>query len=612
MKTALSYFFIAGLFAGLIAQKAGEVKTFKDKKVKLNVNNLYNISVNSDNNEVQAYTFNKKGKAESILFNSNFTLKEKKEIDFDFDRDRDKKIKEQYGDGVKLEYGKNGYPFLVLQEDVLYIGMKGLGIKLSADANKVGLNLISGTNMFIERGRLIQYTSSYNYGSYGSGSSVNNEFQAQDELKLKSDEDKNMTYEYSKTNGQEFYFRNTSEVSMTTYQKSGESKSLVYSGMYADYYKVYDTYSSHTKTAVKGGAIARRLISGASGDVLLVGKRTNVFKFGKRPDAEDYLPYYYIFQIDARTLDIKAQNKFQEPLMRGIVFRHALSVSGGMLLVSAPVKNAGDKVTPKDENVKRYVFRHFCDDAKMSWELVHEMPSGFTRFLNLVELPDSSMILYAIADSKKADSYFNKKIGVSGDIFYSIKIKNGKVLGSTTLNMEEYYAGYKLPANIKPVKEPFNIQEQELKIVQARSLDDGGIIITGIVTKTDPANGVVRIFGSVLLHFSVNGQLENRFFMPNTSETRPRLDPLTFQTDEHEFLWLTFNSKGGNESLLSPAFTKINLKDKTISPALLVGDKDHVVTSKNPMIFNPETKTMSFFGFDADGEEFWTQNIVLE
>jgi len=592
-----------------LAQKPGDIKTFKDKKVKLNVDNLYRLEIEGDN-EMKAYTFNKKGQAEVTSFDSSLGLKDRKDVDFDFDKDEQETFKKRYGSQVRMEYGDNGYPYLVLKDNVLYITSNVLGIKIQGDMNKIGLN-VQATGMLLQKGQIIQYTSSYNHGTYGSGNSVETRFKALQEVRLKSDEEKNMDFEYQKSNGEVFSFANTSEMNMTTYNKSGTEKELLYSGQYADYYKVYDKYTAHSKQKTAYGMIRRSMIEGATGDMLIVGKRRPIVKFAKRPAPEDMLPYYYVFRIDPLTLEVKEQSKFQEPVSRGVIFRHCLNVSGGMLLVSAPTKFAGDNVMPKDENGRRYVFRHIAENTKPDWQVEYEMPSGFTRFVNAIELPDSSIILYGTADSKKADTYYNKKIGLSGDVFYSIKIRNGKVLGAFATPLDSYHASFRLPEGLK-AKEGYDPETQTLTVVQTRYLSDGNTMLVATATEFDGKEQKDKIKGNVILVFNTEGKLERQFWIPSDSPVKPGLDPLTFQQSEHEFLWLTFESGDPNGRFMHPSFCRINLESNSVSAPVPVGDAKHFVTTKNPMIISPDNKVLNFFGFDKGGKEFWTQAITLE
>jgi|GEM_PF-2764686 len=597
-----------------IAQQASEIKVFRDKKVKLNVSSLYDVVVNADGSEIQAITYSKKGVAESVIFDKSLALKSVNEIEIDFEKDQRTKIQKKYGDEAELAYTENGYPYLILKKDVLYIADSFFGLKLQGEMNKIGQNISTGLNLLIQKGEIVQYGTSYDNGTYGSGEGISTRFVSRSESKLKSDEDKNVSYEFHKSNGEEFKFVNTSVMNITTYNYMGEQKSLVYSNGYADYYKVYDVYNGHTNYGkVRAGIIQRNLISGASGTMLLVAKRRPIIAFGKAPSKEDLLPYYYVYQIDSKTLEVLNKTKFQEPISRAIIFRNSLSICGGALLVSAPTNvTASGNIVPIDPDAKKYVFRHVTDDAKLNWEFEYKVPSGFTRFVNAVELPDSSIILYATVDMKKADNYYNKKMGVSGDGFYSMKIKNGKVIGAPSLGMEDFIKHYKTPQSIKPKVAGYDPQDHALQTTQTRMLDNGGMMVIGMATKFDSKLQKDLIIGHVIFHFDVNGGLANQFWIPSESNVKPELDPVTFQISEDEFLWLTFESKDEFGKFMTPSFSKFNLKTKTISDVTMIGDDKHYVTTKNPMVMSPDNKTMKFFGFDKGGKEFWTQEVSLQ
>jgi hypothetical protein len=101
-------------------------------------------------------------------------------------------------------------------------------------------------------------------------------------------------------------------------------------------------------------------------------------------------------------------------------------------------------------------------------------------------------------------------------------------------------------------------------------------------------------------------------FGPYESNTKPEIDTANLQIPEDESPWLTFESKDKLGKFMAPSFSKFNLKTKTISELIPIGDDKHYVTTNPPMAMSPDNKTMKFFGVDKGGKEFWTQEVSLQ
>lgn len=593
---ALFLFSLAGL-----AQTAEPVKLFKDKKVKLSVDNLYKISLDEDKKTMDVIAYTNKGKAEKLVFNQDLSLKDRQDVDFDFESDSRDQVEKQYGKQARIEDG-----VVVLKDNLLFIGSTMLGMNIQVGEIKSGLNLGGGA-LTVHKGRIIRFNTAYNYGSYGSGVKTTTKFQSQQEVKLKSEESKSISYEYHKTDGEQFGFTSSTETAMTTYNKSGQT--AVYDGQIGNtvYYRVYDRYTAHNRTVGNAG-IRSSLIENASGDMLLVGKRKVLYKFAQKPSIEDVLPYYYIFKVSPATLEVTAQNKFQEPVSRGIIFRESLYTNGGILLISAPINVAGDNLQPKDPNVRNYVFRQIGDNTKLNWELQYEVPSGFTRFFQAIEHPDSSITLMAVTNSKKNDQYFNKPIGISGDGFFVLKIKNGKVLSSSHLSEDDFLKKQVLPAGTSSKNGYSAFDGTSIKLDQIRMLESGDAVL--FATVMDYTGH--KIEGRVAFHFTPAGSLAHYYYVPAQTPFQPELTPMTLRTGEKDFIWTIFDATDETGKFMNTSLFHLDLSKGTLGTPVKTGDEKHFTTAKSPFMVGNEGETLYFTGFDKSGKEFWYQKVNLE
>jgi len=306
-------------------------------------------------------------------------------------------------------------------------------------------------------------------------------------------------------------------------------------------------------------------------------------------------------------MDIVAQNKFAEPVGRGIIYREALTLNKGIILVSAPTS----LVKPLDPNTKNYAFRLIGNDTKTKFEFTHEVPSGATQFSQVFELADSSIILIAAINEKRVDKYFNQGTTVvPQDAFYTMTIKNGKVTQTEKFSSSDFYNSFKTPDGVRAEKSVYNPAYEITKNISNEYLPNGGMLSFWSLYYPRPENNALSFYmGDLALQFSPEGKLEAKYWIECKNTFKPAVASSVIQKNDHEFFWLTYE---GNETgaLATPQITTIDVTAKKIGPKTIVGDDKHFVSQKYPVIQTSEG--LQFFGFDKTGKEFWTQKVNLK
>ncbi|MES2689970.1 MAG: hypothetical protein V4658_06170, partial [Bacteroidota bacterium] len=383
------------------AQTASPLRTFKSKEAKVRAGNLHDLKLNNGNVELTAFI--KKGAAEKLTFNTELVLQSRIDTVFDFEGDEKKKKRSFWESWSASIPGYSNTDIDLIKADVLEVASsdaisKAFGTNL-VQKGKIGLK--SGLGFAVQKGDIKLVTQTNNYGEgdlRGNKTQSYTMFFIKEEMKLKSDEGKNISYEFHSSNAEavQVAFKET-----FSFKSNGANR------------------SSSTSQV-------RKLIS-EDGDLLLIGKRRPIIKFGKAPSNEDLLPVYYVFKISPKTMDIVARHKFSEPYARGFIFRESLPKNEGVLLISAPTDITGDKC-PTDPNPRNYIFRFVGNDTKLKYEFPYEVPSGFTQFSQAFEMADKSIVLIAAINLKKKDKYVNQgTISVPHDQYYVMTIKDGKV-----------------------------------------------------------------------------------------------------------------------------------------------------------------------------------------
>lgn len=561
------------------AQQVSELKTFKSKEAKTRHANLFDLKL-TEGGAIELTSVTKKDKAEKLSLSSDLVLLKMEEIPFDPQKEAEKERE-------RWAWRAVGASEEILKADVLEVAStdalsKAAGINT---INKGKLGLKSGLGFSIQKGDVKLVTNVANYGTddmRGNRTRTFTVFVPKDEIKLKSDEGKNIVYEFHSSKAEALQVAFVETDSRTTNSGYGSKSSNI----------------ENMKAMISQEA-----------DLLLIGNRRPIVKFGKAPSAEDMLPVYYVYKISPKAMDIVAQTKFSEPVARGIIYRETLKINGGVILVSAPTS----LVKPNDPNPRNYVFRLIGDDTQLKFEFTHEVPSGFTQFSQAIEMPDGSIILMGALVEKRFDKYFNQGTTVlKGDGFYSMTIKDGKVIQSETINDDAFFGGFKTPAGEQMKKESYNTMAELTKNVSNQPLPNGGMLSVWSLYYPRPENNTLMAYtGDIAFQFSATGKLEARYWNENKNKTKvkPPVDAEIIKKSDTEFYWLTYTAdETGN--LATPAFTKIDTNAKTLSAKTSVGDEKHFVSQKFTYI-QSENK-FQFFGFDQGGKEFWTQTITLK
>lgn len=553
------------LSAGVYAQTASPVKTFKSKEAKVRANNLQHVSLHNGNIELLAFV--KKGSAEKLVFNSDLQLQSRIDTVFDFEADEKKRreiFKQSSGVGASFEHVSVD----VLKSDVIEIASadalsKAAGLNL---LNKTKVGMIANPGFAIQKGD-IQFVTNV----MGDRVRTFTTFVAKEEIRLKSDEGKNLMYEFHSSGADGLRFE----------------------------FKESDTYNKSKMESMKS-------FMNQDADLLLVAKRKPIVKFGKAPTANDLLPVYYIYKVSPKTMDIVTESKFSEPVARAVVFRESLKRNKSILLVSAPTDITGDK-SPSDPDPRNYIFRIIGEDTKIKQEFNYQVPSGQTQFAQALELPDGSIALTGITNIEKKDKYVNKgTLPMAYDACFTMVIKDGKVVSTDIVNTKDFQntfataQGEKL--NAKNVWMPTHELTRNFSNIE---LADGGVVSAWTVT-SQYGGGYT---GDVVLHFSPQGKLVGKYWVASKNNFTPALESELFRKNDKELYLVTHvnNDKG---ALDESHVVKIDLGTKSMGPRTLLGDEKHVLTEKFPYV-QVSDKELQVFGFDKGGKEFWTQRITF-
>lgn len=566
--------------AGAQAQTLSPLKTFRSKEAKVRANNLHSIEPGVGGIELTAFL--KKGSAEKLRFNNDLILQSRIDTAFDFEAE-EKKKKQSFWESFAA--GAPGYTKTysdVLKSDVLEItSSDALSKSFGANiVNKGKIGLKSSPAFAVQKGDVKLITNITNYGEgdmRGNTTRTSTVFEVKEEIKLKSDEGKNLLYEFHSSNA---------EAIQVAFRES---------------YSRRQTYSNKSF----GSQNMKTLIS-EEGDLLLVGKRKPVVKFGKAPSAEDLLPVYYVYRISPKKMDVTDQGKFSEPVARAVIFRETLPKNKGILLVSAPTDITGDK-SPTDPNPRNYVFRVIGEDTKVKQEFIYEVPSGQTQFAQALEMPDGSIVLTGITNLEKKDKFINKgTLPMAYDAFFTMVIKDGKVVSNDVVSTKDFQSGFITAkgekANAKNVWMPTH---ELVKNVSNIELADGGLVSAW--TATSLYGGGYA--GEVVLHFSPQGKLLGRYWVPSKNAFMPALGSELFRKNDKEFYLVTHTNNDKGE-LEESRIVKIDLASGSMGQSMLLGDEKHVLTEKLPYVQLSDNE-LQVFGFDKGGKEFWTQKVVF-
>ncbi len=295
------------LLSGIAAfsQTPGTIQLFYNKEAKVRSHNLNNVQL-SDNGSIELTAFIKAKRAEKITFGPNLQLIKREEVDFDFDSD------EKIIGGRFFDYTWNKTQ--VIKEDVLEVASADVVSKVVGmnfiPKGKVGLK--NGGAFKIQKGdiKLIQSEGqNTTYDATYSSNSVTTYFSVKEELKLKSEEDKNLLYEFHSSKGE--YIQDKMDVILSKLLTDMSRKGGDHKGD-AD----YETDAKEFKA-----------LTGADADLLVIAKRKPIYKFGKAPSESDMLPEYYAIQFSPKTMDEISHTKFAEPVSREIIYRESLKYS---------------------------------------------------------------------------------------------------------------------------------------------------------------------------------------------------------------------------------------------------------------------------------------------
>ena len=576
------------------AQTAGEMKVFRSKEAKVRSSNLHSLEL-AENGNVELVAFLKSKSAEKVVLKPDLTLEKREEVAFDFDAD-EKEIGWRF---FNYTYTKTE----VVKTDVLNVKLPSfLGVDL-ADRRKVGLVLNGAFK--IQKGDIV-LVQNEGQDYYSMWNSVKTEYRVKEEVeKFKSDGDKNLSYEFHSSNGEAIQ----------------ESMNAILGKAMA---KMSRKGNDHKEDNASATALKDFNASiSAEADLLLVGKRNPVYKFGKAPSEADMLPEYYAFLFSPKTMEEITHSKFQEPLSRAVIYREALKLNKGILLVSAPTHIFN--VKPVDPNPKNYVFRLIGNDTKLKFEFVHEVPSGYTQFSQALELPDSSIVLMAGFNAKKTDKYINRYVTpFNARSIYMITIKNGKVTREETITEEAWASGLLLPEGDKMKHDPYTPAIELKENLANEYLPNGGLLSVWGVRSVDSKGQPVYV-GDIALQFAANGKLEARYWLEcKTQSLKRAVKSFVVKKADNEFFLVTFDPLYQKEEFrviksvpvkvmagyANPAIVKINTAAKTMSKKTMVGDGKHVVNDSYPYVLSDNS--IHFFGFDKGGKEFWRQTVTLE
>lgn len=613
MKKQLLFTAFATVCSAAYSQQASGIKTFKEKSVKLREANIYDVEVDPKTKSTKITSIPNRGNAEEITLGPDFTLTSRQDLVFDYDAEKvaeEKKETSSYK--TVTEDGKLKY---IIQEDLIRIkpaGMdmlanwsnnRGMANTTLDDYGRIGITTAGGVTL--EKGRIVRYaysTSSSDVSGFSRNvRGVQTAYEMTEKVKLKSEAETNLLYEFHKTIGDQFRFVNNAFGTASSMEKQdGESKLMQAAG-----YNV-DVYRSKTSNFNVDGK--RNIL--INGDILLLTKRKAVIKFGQKPSDEDLLPYYYVHKINRNTLGFSDSLSFKEPVDRAIIFKNNLSINGGMLIVSAPVHIPGQ--TPKDENAKNYVIRWITDEVKMGWELPFTAPSGYTRFTECFESTDGSIVLIANCKMKKADKHFNKMItppDAEDDLFILV-IKDGKIISQKQITSADWL---KQTAIVGQGKGSLSYTPalHTLRVTDYRFTDNGGTIIAGHTPYFDGAKNLNKNAGDFIFHFDKSGNLVSHFWAPGNNLVAPAFDPQLVRASDNEFYWINYASQETSENQMIPTVTKVDVNSGKATTPVVIGDSKHVVNTSISPILDAEAKQLYFFGFDKGGKEFWTQSVML-
>ncbi len=529
-------------------------------------------------------------------------LIKKEDKTLDIEKERKEKQKQEYGNlPVKV------YKDPDTRELVEEITLKDSLIKLKDAPTINGQSLTaSGTTyrIALSKGAYV-YQKRHSKGSYRELTF----FKIYEDIKLRNDEGKRLVYVTSKSIGEEQLYRQTyfslntikvkdySNVSLTSTASSLGAVSNALGVLTAP----TDVYANVEKFELKPAALT-------CGDLLLVGYRVNEIKFGKAPTAEELLPTFYTYRFNGITTEVVDQTKFQEPVSRFVTFSKSLTYNGGLLLVSTPFDNIGDRA-PKDKNPRNYVIRHITDNAKIGYELTLEVPSGYTRFEQCFEQIDGSIILFASMDSDKKEKYFNRKTtggkGFGTDQFYVAVIKDGKLISTQTLN--KVGAPEFVLVGEGDKKKEFSSDMNSMIVSDVRYTNDGLLVFTSIPYKDNTGIPMNKGFGC--MQFNKEGKLVKIYWQPTVSEFESKITPQVSRVSENEFLWVVSERLNNEKPFHNTKLVKINISAQTATSPVVVGDEKHVTLEQYPAFINPDAKSITFFGFDLGGKELWKQDV---
>lgn len=593
MKT-ISLCALTFLAFSLSAQTAGEMKVFKNKEAKVRSSNLHDLRLAANGN-VELVAFLKSKSAEKIVLKPDLSLEKREEVAFDFDED-EKQIGYRF---FSYTYTKTE----VVKTDVLNVKLPSfMGVDLG-DRRKVGM--VANGAFKIQKGDIV-LVQNEGQDHEGSWNGVSTQYKVKEEVeKFKSEGDKNLSYEFHASNGEAIQESMNAILAKAMTQMSRKGNDHREDESTADALKDF-------KAAIDADA-----------DMLLIGKRNPVYKFGKAPSEADMLPEYYAFLFSPKTMEEVTHSRFQEPLSRAIIYREALKLNKGILLVSAPTHLFN--VKPVDENPRNYVFRLIGNDTRLKFELAHVVPSGFTQFSQALELPDSSIVLMAGYNAKKTDKYINRYVTpFNTRSIYMLTIKNGKVVQEQTLSEEEWTAGLIVPAGEKLKKDPYTPAIELKENIANEALPNGGLLSVWAVKSVD-SKGLPIYMGDIALQFASNGKLEAKYWLECENQALKRAVRSTvIRKSANEFFLVTFDPLYQKEEYrvvksvpvkvmagyASPSVTKINTATKTIGKKTQAGDEKHVVSDSFPYILSDNS--IHFFGFDKGGKEFWKQTVALD
>lgn len=563
MKTTLFIFALLFVLTGAQAQTVSPLKTFKNKEAKVRANNLHSIQPGANGIELTAFL--KKGSAEKLKFNNDLVLQSRIDTAFDFeteDRKRRQIYSKSSGFGVNFEHSS----VEILKSDVIEISSADFVSKTAGinAINKAKIGMKMNPAFAIQKGDIIFKTE-----IIGARERTVTGFAVKQEIKLKSEEGKNLLYEFHSSNADDLKVE----------------------------FKESDTYN---KSKV---AQMRSLIS-QDADLLLIAKRKPIIKFGKAPSAEDLLPVYYVYKVSPKTMDVVTENKFSEPVARAVVFRESLRKNKGIILVSAPTDIAGDK-SPGDPDPRNYVFRIIGEDTKIRHEFIYEVPSGQTQFAQAIEMPDGSVVLTGITNVEKKDKFINKgTLPMSYDACFTMVIKDGRVVSTDMISTKDFQNGFITAQGEKVNTKNVWMPTHELaRNFSNTALADGGMVSAWTVISLYGGGYA----GEVVLHFSPQGKLIGKYWIASKNNFIPALESELIRKNDKEFYLITHtnNDKGALEE---SDIVKIDLGTKSMGQRTLLGDEKHVLTEKFPYIQLSDNE-LQVFGFDKGGKEFWTQKV---